>query len=288
MHLQQTKRGSIATGGAQYYFHGLTKQIRQYLHAEKSVPVALVTPYGATPSTFAALALDAKLAPDGKVVKGSVGHDRIQQAGAGESIGEAIRYWYNLKSGDFERIDVEIEVLDDKFYLAPVGYKYAEGSKTQVIQRPEFPLSFNGRLQSEFWRRQLDRVKRAQPEMWRWSIEEICRIAGAHAEESGFQYVREEDLLRAAGPLKLLGVEFGPYVGKGFDCQGEFRFLDHPPYRVPIEIKKSSSGFKYQQGKYPPEALSRVVILCMRHDLQNVPHNVDVVQLTTLCGALGL
>ena len=100
MHLQQTKRSSRQTGGSQYYFHGLTKQIKRHLRAEKSVPVALVTPYGATPSSFLALALDAKLAPNGQVVPGRVGHDRIQQAGAGESIGEAIRDWYKLRSGD--------------------------------------------------------------------------------------------------------------------------------------------------------------------------------------------
>jgi hypothetical protein len=287
MHLQQTKRRSRETGGPQYYFHSLSKQVKRHLRAEKSVPVALVTPYGATPSSFLALAVDAKLAPNGEVVSGRVGHDRIQQAGAGESIGEAIRYWYKLKSGDFERIDVEIEVLDDRFYLTPVGYKYARGSKAHVIQRPEFPLSYNERLRSELWRRQLERVRESQPEMWRWSIEEICRVAQAHAEQSGFQHVKEEDLLRAAGPLKVLGVEFGPYVGKGYDCQGEFRFLDYEPYKVPIEIKKSSSGFKYQQSKYSPEELSRAVILCIRHDLPNVPRNVDVIQLATLCSALG-
>ena len=243
------------------------------------MPVALVTPYGATPSSFLALSVDAKLDPRGNLVEGRVGHDRIQQAGAGESIGEAIRYWYKLKSGDFERIDVKIEVIDDKFYLTPIGYKYAAGAKTTVIQRPEFPLSFNERRQSELWRRQLERIKQSQPEMWRWSIEEICRVAGAHVEESEFRHVKEEDLLRASGPLKILGVELGPYVGKGFDCQGVFRFLNYEPYTAPIEIKKLSSGFKYQQRKYSPEELSRVVILCAQHDLQNVPPNVDVLQL---------
>jgi hypothetical protein len=286
MHLQQSKRGSRATGGPQYYLHRLTIPIRGHLRAEKAVPVALVTPYGATPSSFLAVSKDAKLDRNGKVVDGRVDHDRVQQARAGESIGEAIRYWYKLKSGDFERIDVEIEVIDEKFYLTPVGYKYAARTKTQVIRRPEFPLSFNDRLQSELWRRQLARVKQTQPDMWHWSIGEICRIAAAHGEESGFRHVKEEDLLRASGPLKVLGVEVGPYVGKGFDCQGEFRFLDYEPYRVPIEIKKSSSGFKYQQGKYSPEELSRAVILCIRHDLQNVPRNVDVVQLATLCSTL--
>lgn len=286
MHLQQTKRGSRASGGPQYYFHDLTKHIKGYLRNEKAVPVALVTPYGATPSSFMALATDAKLSPDGKPVPGRVGHDRIQQAAAGESIGEAIRYWYKLKSGDFERINVEIDVLDDKFYLTPVGYKYADAPKTQTIPQPECPLSFNDKKKSELWRRQLEHVRETRPEMWRWSLEEICRVATAHAQDAGFRYVKEEDLLQASGPLKVLGVELGPYVGKGFDCQGVFRFLNYEPYTVPIEIKKASSGFEYQQKKYSPEELSRAVILCMRNDLVNVPPNVDIIQLETLCSAL--
>ena len=123
MHLLQAKRASIESGGAQYFLHGLTKQRRQYLRSARSVPVALVTPYGATPSSFVALAHDVKLTPSGEVVPGRVGKDRIQQGGAGESIGEAIRYWYKLKSGDFEWIEVDIEDLDDKFYLTPFSYK---------------------------------------------------------------------------------------------------------------------------------------------------------------------
>jgi len=48
--------------------------------------------------------------------------------------------------------------------------------------------------------------------MWRWSLEEICRVAKAHAQDAGYSHVREEDLLRASGPLKILEVELGPYV----------------------------------------------------------------------------
>ncbi len=286
MHLQQTKRGSRASGGPQYYFHDLTKHIKGYLRSQEAVAVALVTPYGATPSTFMALATDAKLSPSGKVIRGSVGHDRIQEAAAGESIGEAIRRWYKLRSGDFERINVEIDVLDDKFYLTPVGYKYAHAPKTHTIQQPEFPLSFNDKKQSELWRRQLRHIRDTQPEMWRWSLEEICRVAKAHAPGAETRYAKEEDLLRASGPLKVLGVELGPYVGKGFDCEGVFRFLDYEPYTAPIEIKKASSGFEYQQKKYSPKELSRAVILCMRNDLLNVPPNVDIIQLETLCSGL--
>jgi hypothetical protein len=287
MHLQQTKRGSRATGGPQYYLHDPTDEVSRYLRDRKAVPVALVTPYGATPSKFMAVSAQAKLRPDGGVAEGMVGHDRIQQAAAGESIGEAIRRWYKLRSGDFERLDVEIEILDAKFYLTPVSYKYADQSRRWVIERPEFPLSFNDEKQSLLWRKQLRHIKEAHPEMWRWSLREICRVADAHAMGSGPAHVKEEDLLRASGPLKLLGVEVGPYVGKGYDCQSTFQFLNYAPYQVPVEIKKNSSDFKYQQKKYSPEQLSRVVILCVRHDLVNVPPNVDVVELSALCSALG-
>ena len=189
--------------------------------------------------------------------------------------------------GDFERIDVEIDILDDKFYLAPTRCKYAGRPHSRDIERPEFPLSFNEKKESQLWRKQLRQVRREHPEMWRWSLEEICRVAAAHRKGSGLTHLDEKDLLRASGPLKVLGVELGPYVKKGYDCQSRFQFLEYEAYDVPIEIKKDSSDFKYQQKKYSPEQLSRVAILCVSHDLVNVPANVDVVELAALCSALG-
>jgi hypothetical protein len=283
MHLQQTKQQSRKSGGPQYWLQEIPDAIMNHLRAERAVPVALVTPYGATPSDFRALWRDAKLTHDLKIVKANRQHEAIQKAGARGSIGEEIRQWYRLKPGDFYRINIEMQVLDDKFYLTPVGYNYKEGAPIRPIPRPEFPLSYNNRRQSDLWKRQLAHVQKAHPEMWRWSIGEICRVAQAHAQDSELRYVREEDLLRASGPLNVLGVELGPYRGKGFDCQGVFQFLNYAPYSVPIEIKKASSGFEYQQRKYPPEELSRAVILCMRNDLVNVPPNVDIIQLETLC-----
>jgi hypothetical protein len=286
MHLAQTKRGSRKTGGPQYYFHDLSDDILHFLRHKKAVPVALVTPYGATPSKFMAVSADAKLDAHGVVVAGRVGHDRIQQAEAAESIGEAVRRWYNLDPGDFERIDVDIETRDGKFYVAPVGCIYAGRPRKRVIQKPEFPLSFNRRRQSELWRKQLDRVRQARSELWSWASQELCRVSKPYLERPLASFVKEEDLLRASGPLNVLGVECGPYVGRGFDCQGTFRFLKYKPYNVPIEIKKLSSHFKYQQKNYSPEQLSRVVILCARDDMTNVPANVDVVELGALCEAM--
>lgn len=285
MHLQQTKRGSRASGGPQYYFHDLADEVAHYLRIKKAVPVALVTPYGATPSTFMAVSSSAKLLGE-RVVCGKVGHDRIQQAAAGESIGEAIRRWYRLPPGDFERIDVEAQILDAKFYVAPVKCKYAESTRVRELQRPESPLSFNDRFQSQLWRRQLERIRKEKPAFWQWSLEEICRVVEVHQDLSGPRNVQEQDLLRVSGSLKMLGLELGPYVGKGYDCESRFQFLDYEPYTVPVEIKKLSSRFKYQQAKYSPTQLSRAVILCVKHDLRNVPQNVDVIQLTELCAVL--
>jgi len=61
MHLQQTKRESIRSGGAQYYFHDLTGAVKTYLRAQGAVSVALVTPYGATKSEYFAVSTDRKL-----------------------------------------------------------------------------------------------------------------------------------------------------------------------------------------------------------------------------------
>src|SRR5438046_2811410 len=112
MHLQQTKRASIATGGPQYYFHNLSDPVSTYLRSRGAVRVALVTPYGATKSDYFAVGKDEKFV-GGKVTPGRVGHDRIQKGRATASIGEAIRHWYSLNTGNFERIDVDVQIVED-------------------------------------------------------------------------------------------------------------------------------------------------------------------------------
>src|SRR5438874_10527684 len=158
MHLQQTKRGSLKTGGPQYYFHDLTDPVKTYLRKKGAVRLALVTPYGATKSDYFAVSKDHKLDPSGKIVSGSVGHDRIQQGHASESIGESIRKWYNLANSDFERIDVDIEILEDIFYLTPLRYKFALAVKEYDLARIERPLTFIRDYQSPFWKKQLARL----------------------------------------------------------------------------------------------------------------------------------
>ena len=283
MHLQQTKKASIKTGGPQYYFHDLTDNVKTHLRAKGADRVALVTPYGATKSDFYALGKDHKFDSGRKVVKGTVGHDRIQQGHASESIGEAIRRWYKLPKGTFDRIDVDIEPIEDVLYLTPLKGKFAHSGKTTVIQRAERPLTFSEAYISPLWKDQIIDLKKKNLDIVRWSLEEICRVVTDHELVSKVAHIQESDILRASGPLRHLGVTLGAYVGKGYDCISAFNFLSYPIYQVPVEVKKHSKNFSYQQKKYGKDELSRAVILCAFHDLKNTPKNIDVIELKTMC-----
>ena len=287
MHLQQTKRGSRNTGGPQYYFHSLTEAVKVYLRKQGSVRVALVTPYGATKSDYFAVSKDHKLDSNLRPIAGSVRHDRIQQGRAAASIGESIRNWYKLKTGDFERINIDLEIIDDVFYLTPLSYKYASIAKEKEIHRVERPLTFTRDYVSPFWVKQLAQLHRQQAALVLWSLTEICRVAQDHRPASKLAHIQETDLLRASGPLKHLGVTLGGYVGKGYDCVTEFTFAPYPTYQVPVEIKRNSRDFKYQQKKYGKEQLSRAVVLCATHDHKQVPRNVDVIELEAMCQYAG-
>ena len=281
MHLQQTKRESRKSGGPQYYLHDLTDEVYTYLRKKRAVPVALMTPYGATRSSFIAISRDHKLQGE-RVVSGRVGHDRIQQASAAESIGEAIRRWFGLRvPADFERIDVEIEIRDAKFHVTPTTCRMVGRPRLIQLPRPVYPLSLNQHMESRLWREQLKWVQRTESDRLDWAFDEIKRIVAAYQPKET-AHILEPDLLRASGALKMLGIELGPYLGKGYDCRSQFKFLQYPAYDVPVELKKKSSNFKYQQQKYGKEELSRAVVLCMQHDLVNVPPNVDVIELGSI------
>ncbi len=284
MHLQQTKRASRATGGPQYYFHDLSDPVKLYLRQKGAVSVALVTPYGATKSDFFAVGRDSKLGKALQPAPGKVGHDRIQQGHAGQSIGEAIRRWYVLPSGDFERIDVDIEVVDDIFYITPLYYKLADGKKQVPIQKVASPLTFTRDYQSPLWLKQLDKVERSRKGIVKWSLDEICRVVSDHRPQSRIPHIQEPDLLRASGSLAHLGIKLGAYVGKGYDCVAtHIQFLDYPAYTIPVEVKKHSRDFQYQQKKYGKDELSRALVLCAFHDHEVMPKHIDVIELEALC-----
>jgi hypothetical protein len=81
--------------------------------------------------------------------------------------------------------------------------------------------------------------------------------------------------------LSVLGLDLGPYRGKGYDClNSSFKFLAYRSYPCPVEIKKRSSGLKYQFENYTE--LPRAVVLCMEHDLKRQPDDIDFVELPVL------
>lgn len=285
MHLQQTKRASRETGGPQYYFHNLTGPIKTFLRKNGAVRVALITPYGATKTEYFAVGKEHKFDQSGKIVDGKVGHDRIQQGVATESIGESIRWWYNLRKGDFERIDIEIDIIDDDFYLTPIKCKLVHSKRDIILPRIERPLTFTTDYVSKFWKNHIRSLVDQNKELIEWSFKEICRVVSAHKEK--VPHIQEQDLLRVSGPLKHLGVTLGPYVGRGYDCISEVNFSEYPVYVVPIEIKRHSKKYKYQMEKYGKDELSRAIILCAIHDLENTPKNVDVLELDFMCNYIG-
>lgn len=245
-----------------------------------------MTPYGIAPSPFIAVDRNHKIGKDGRVCDGRVGHDRIQRAGAGESIGEAIRDWYGLPWGeDFERVDVEATLHKaGHFIVTPISATFRGRHRTIEIERPERPLSFNRRTVSPLWRDQLETVRRNRPYAWEWARGEIARVVSDHR-KAGIDRIHEADLLRTSGALAVLGLRLGPYLVKGYDCFSRFKFLRFPEYACPVEIKKQSKGFRYQMARYTP--LPRAVILCLDHNLVHVPADIDVVELsffTESCG----
>jgi hypothetical protein len=285
MHLQQTKLASRLTGGPQYWLQAPTEEVSTYLGKHRAVPVALMTPYGATRSSFIALHRNFKL-QNGRVVAANAQHDRIQAAAAGQSIGEAIRGWYSLPGGDFERIDIEIEVRDGSFYTAPLCCFLRGKQRPILIERPLLPLSFTSAFRSRLWCDQLNAVRRRDARAYTWAIMELRRVVAAY-QAPVEPNIQEADVLRASGPLNICGVALGPYAGRGYDCcKSSFQFLNYVCYEVPVEVKKRSSGFKYQQQKYGKEELSRAVVLCVHHDLPNFPdRNIDVIELNALAKA---
>jgi len=290
VHLQQTKRGSRKTGGPQYYFHDLDEAISTYLRKKGAVRVALVTPYGATKSHFFAVGKDHKL--DGtKLVSGKVGHDRIQQAGASASIGEAIRDWYSLKTGDFERIDLEVQIIDDIFYVTPTVCRFASAKRSLNLPPVDKALTFTTRFKSTLWQLHLESLANDKEVDLPWVHKEISRVVDDHRRDMKggkvVAHLQELDLLRTSGALDHLGITLGGYVGKGYDCVTQVQFLSYPTYKVPFELKRHSHGFIYQQKKYLKDELSRAVVLCAFHDHPRLPTvNVDVIELAALSSHL--
>jgi hypothetical protein len=281
LHLQQTKDKSKASGGPQYYFHALADPVKEFLRNRGACPVVLQTPYGIANSPFVAVDKDHKLSKDGKVIEGKVGHDRIQQASGDQSIGEAIRYWYGIGPGrDFERIEVEVSIHPDgHFILIPTSVRLRETTRARVLEKVSMPLSFHRDYQSKFWRQQVAMRRKESPVDVAWAASQIRRVVSDHHAPTA-RNILESDLLRTGGALSKLGLELGPYLGRGYDCRDStFQFLGLPMYPCPVEIKTQSKGFNYQVTRYPK--LPRAVVLCMDHNFVNAPEHIDFIDLRT-------
>ena len=279
MHLQQTKVGSLASGGPQYYFHSVAQHVKEFLRKRGTCPVVLQTPYGIANSSFTAVGRDHKLSGSRKIVAGKVGHDRIQGE---ESIGEAIRYWYGLKGKcDFERIDLDVAIHPDgHFILIPTAVKLRGASRAQTLEKVTSPLSFHRDYQSKFWKKQIEACRKDSATDVSWAGSQIRRVVTEH-QNADTKHVHEADLLRTAGALSVFGLDLSLYLTKGYDCpKSRFSFSGFPAYPCPVEIKKYSSRFDYQIMRYTD--LPRTVVLCIEHDLVNPPDHVDVLELSTL------
>jgi hypothetical protein len=86
--IEQTKKASIKSGGAQYYLQGLTDHTQTMLREFRRRPVRLWTPYGIIESGLEAVSS----------ALGAVGHDRIQTGGRRgvRNVADQIAYWFNL------------------------------------------------------------------------------------------------------------------------------------------------------------------------------------------------
>jgi hypothetical protein len=283
MHLQQTKDASLATGGPQYYFHDVPPHVKEFLRRRGACPVILQTPYGIAGSSFKAIGRDHKISPRGKIVSGKVGHDRIQGE---QSIGEAIRYWYGLKSGsDFERVDLEASIHPDgHFILIPTAVKMRGAARPRTLEKVNAPLSFHHDYQSKLWKQQIEACRRQSADDVSWAGSQIKRVVSEHR-NGDTKYAHEADLLRVAGALSVFGLDLSLYLTKGYDCPGSrFNFSGFPAYPCPVEIKKRSSRFDYQIMRYAE--LPRAVVLCLEHDWKNPLDHVDVLELSALADYL--
>ena len=286
MHLQQTKVESRSTGGPQYYFHNVPSTVKDFLRKRKACPVVLQTPYGIASSPFMAVDRDHKLGDDGRPVPGKVGHDRIQQGSGDQSIGEAIRYWYDIDGGtDFETIEVEAIIHPDgHFILVPISVKMRNKLRSKVLEKVSCPLSFHKDYQSKLWRQQIEAKRCESSSDIVWAASQISRVVDDHYRE-GARNILESDLLRTTGALSLLGLDLSAYLGKGYDCiESQFTFGKLPTYPCPVEIKNQSKGFNYKITKYTK--LPRAVVLCMEHNLVNPPDHIDIIELPILAERL--
>ena len=283
MHLQQSKVGK--TGGPQYWLQDAPSHLLEHIQRHKRCQVILQTPYGPVETPFNAVDPDHKVV-EGRIIKANAQHFRIQKGESKESIGEAIRHWFALDAErDFERIEIKI-TFDKKsrFILAPTEVHWRKTSSPKILPSTDEPLSFNGRIQSELWKEQIEQARKQKPDALAWTVSQFKRFVQDYSQPKA-RLVSEADLLRLAGAFDHLGWRLGPYLLRGYDCPASsFCFADYPEYSCPVEIKKRASGFQYQIKNYP--SLPRAVVLCLDYDIRHPHEHVDFVEVRSLARLL--
>ena len=187
--------------GRNTIFIAFPLHVKEFLRKRGACPVVLQTPYGIARSSFTAVGRDHKISEAGKIVAGKVGHDRIQGK---ESIGEAIRYWYGLKSGrDFKRIDLDAIIHPDgHFILIPTAVTMRGIKRAQTLEKVNSPLSFHHDYQSKFWKKQIEACRKESANDVSWAGSQIRRVVTDHL-NADTKNVHEADLLRVSGALSF-------------------------------------------------------------------------------------
>jgi hypothetical protein len=279
VHLQQAKVGK--SGGPQYWLQNAPAHILEHIRRHKKCQVILQTPYGPVETPFNAVDPDHKIV-EGSIVKANAQHFRIQKGESKESVGEAIRRWFDLdEQRDFESIEIDI-TFDKKsrFILVPTEVHWRKKKTPKILPLTKEPLSFHGHFQSELWKKQIDQTRKANPDAFAWTVLQFKRFL-QHYGQPKVSLISEADLLRLAGAFDHLGLCLGPYLLKGYDCPtSSFRFGGYPEYSCPVEIKKRASGFQYQIKNYA--SLPRAVVLCMDYDTKHPHEHVDFVEVRSL------
>jgi len=268
--IEQTKKGSIKSGGPQYYLQELSENNRDLLRAKVKCPVRLWTPYGVVLSGLVAVSSSV----------GKVGHDRVQSGRKVPSIADQVAWWYALRISDIERIEFEDCFDDDSFVIRPTRIKFRGRGAFRTVYPDSNPLTWTPGHRSPFLLEHLGEVRKRSKEEYGWIASQIAGMADQHAAKG--LNVDERDLLRASGALQKLGINLGMYRSKAIDCaDGTFSFRGFPEYPCPIEIEEKSSGFLATH--HAPHRRQRLVVLCMQHNERSVLRRyVDVLELREL------
>lgn len=268
--IEQTKKGSIKSGGPQYYLQDLNEHTHIVLARKQRCPVRLWTPYGVIDSGLVAVSSGV----------GKVGHDRVQSGGKVSSIADQIAHWYCLKRASIERIEFEDSLDRDAFVVRPSYVKFFGQKARKTLYPDSNPLTLIEGRRSPLFMKNLATQSDFSKDCFPWIRDQIGSMVVEHQRQQ--LNVDERDLLRASGALGMMGITLGMYRAKGIDCpDSRFRLCGYPEYPCPIEVEEKSSGFLATH--HDAHRRQRVVLLCLTHDAAQVLQGyVDVIELREL------